>query len=349
MHGTTAYNKQKAEAIKEHRQACAEWLSRNWLAKQCIIDRYESGMTPRQLAHLFIHENGKEQLAEWSKATFDFVNSSGKKVAKRIYNKKSSSGMLSINWLVEVIRSIASYEQHHLEKHLSLPQLERMKYKHADLSKHELQELHDASLRKSAEKTHAIRRGSGCYAPQYKVEYWLQKGARNVEEAKEMLEQFKKSLSPMRVEFWLKRGYNHESARAIITANARKGAAATCESLEGKCKSRLEAKIFDALKGEFPALKTQHRVENSYFDIHLPAKKIIEVNGTFWHADKRLYTDPQHLLHGKTIVEDVWKRDEERAELLSRHGYSLHVMWEMDYIKNPLEELAKAKEFLHGE
>lgn len=66
-------------------------------------------------------------------------------------------------------------------------------------------------------------------------------------------------------------------------------------------------------------------------DFLLENKVILEVNGSFWHADPRLYPDgPKKPSQRKTVA-----NDKRKAKILKELGYSLIVIWEIDIRENP--------------
>lgn len=112
--------------------------------------------------------------------------------------------------------------------------------------------------------------------------------------------------------------------------------------------SKAEKEIFETLKSEFPNLKIQHCLKNSdnkrwIYDLCLN-NKIIEYNGSYWHADPRFYT-PQSLINHKTAVE-VWENDRLKIENAYAHNYEVLIIWEHDYKRNKSSEIEKCLTFL---
>ena len=73
-------------------------------------------------------------------------------------------------------------------------------------------------------------------------------------------------------------------------------------------------------------------------------KKIIEFNGDYWHRNPELYIDD-------LITEDaesIWERDKTRIRGLEELGYSVLVVWELDYRRNPEEVIQRCLGFLNG-
>lgn len=83
-----------------------------------------------------------------------------------------------------------------------------------------------------------------------------------------------------------------------------------------------------------------------FFDYYLPEHRlIIEVNGSYWHADPRLY-------EGKTLTRvqkhDV-KVDEYKQKWALLHGIPILYVWEKDIRENPSEVMKMLKKRLYLE
>jgi G:T-mismatch repair DNA endonuclease (very short patch repair protein) len=62
------------------------------------------------------------------------------------------------------------------------------------------------------------------------------------------------------------------------------------------------------------------------FDFFIPINKVvIEVNGTFWHSDPRVYKKPIHKIQQRNAV--VWQR---KISVIKGFGYNLVELWEED-------------------
>lgn len=73
--------------------------------------------------------------------------------------------------------------------------------------------------------------------------------------------------------------------------------------------------------------------------------KIIEFNGTYWHADPRFYESPETKI-GKRTADAVWKRDAEKASVAAENGYHVFYVWEADYDSNKTEVIKRCIQFL---
>lgn len=83
-----------------------------------------------------------------------------------------------------------------------------------------------------------------------------------------------------------------------------------------------------------------------YYDISI-RNKIIEFNGTFYHADPRFYQKDDLIFKKSNITaESIWKNDEEKKRIAESHGYEFLVVWEHDFINRKEEILEECKNFL---
>ena len=65
-------------------------------------------------------------------------------------------------------------------------------------------------------------------------------------------------------------------------------------------------------------------------DFYFPqTNKALEVNGTFWHADPRVYPNPKHTIQLKNL-----KRYQQKCGLLAQLGIDLVEVWELDLNKD---------------
>ena len=72
---------------------------------------------------------------------------------------------------------------------------------------------------------------------------------------------------------------------------------------------------------------------NQYCDILLTDfNTIIEINGSYWHCDPRIYNKPINGIQKNKINKDIIK-----YKWLINNGYHIIVLWEYDIIKNPNE------------
>ncbi len=79
---------------------------------------------------------------------------------------------------------------------------------------------------------------------------------------------------------------------------------------------------------------------------YLPTKKIIEFHGDYWHCNPDLYEANYYHKIKKMQAKEIWDYDKEKIELAKSYGYSVLVVWEADYYKNPEETANKCKHFI---
>ena len=83
-----------------------------------------------------------------------------------------------------------------------------------------------------------------------------------------------------------------------------------------------------------------------FFDYYLPEHNlIIEVNGSYWHADPRLYEDGKLT---RTQKHDI-RVDEYKKKWALMHGIPIFYVWEKDIRENPSDVMKKLKARLYIE
>lgn len=119
--------------------------------------------------------------------------------------------------------------------------------------------------------------------------------------------------------------------------------------VSGKGISKPESQLFNLLKENCPDLENQFHIKRSdkgyyLYDMRF-GNKLIEFNGTFWHADPRKYKSDDIIR--KTKVSDIWERDKTKTKVAEDNGYDLLVIWESDFKSNQTDTISKCLEFLH--
>ena len=82
-----------------------------------------------------------------------------------------------------------------------------------------------------------------------------------------------------------------------------------------------------------------------YFADFTYHNKIIEFNGTFWHADPRFYNDSM-LIRENILAKDIHEYDRIKLDELKKHGYDVLVVWEFDYMFDRTAVINKCLDFL---
>lgn len=112
--------------------------------------------------------------------------------------------------------------------------------------------------------------------------------------------------------------------------------------------SKIELKVIEVLENLNISYQRFFLIKNYKhpYDIFLKNTKIlIEINGTFWHADPRKYDEnSKMLLPGKKrgiLAKDIWEQDKKHIEYAEKSGYRVITIWENEIINNDIESLTK--------
>jgi hypothetical protein len=105
--------------------------------------------------------------------------------------------------------------------------------------------------------------------------------------------------------------------------------------LYGKC----EKFIYDSINKH--AYKFDLTNENN--------KRIIEVNGIFWHCKPDIYKPDYFHKVKKITANDIWNYDSRKKETANAHGYDVLVIWEDDFYNNPEYIIKKCIDFIYEE
>lgn len=104
----------------------------------------------------------------------------------------------------------------------------------------------------------------------------------------------------------------------------------------GKNQSNVELDCYSELVKHIPALElsveiamTKYYKRYDYGSVEY--KKMIEFNGTYWHADPRKY-GPDYFHNKKLITaKQIWEYDATKLSVAHQYGYNTFVIWEMDW------------------
>ena len=291
-----------------------------WKSENEIFELYEKCHTPGQVISLFRYERSHLE---------DIVHLSDKQ-------------------LIKMLRDVVPYSKDQHRRHLAMPQWWKIRFKYLDKSEEEVKLLATTQCQRGASSTHSIRRNKTHYNPKQTLEYWIAAGFLK-EDAERKLLEFKRSSSPFTSEFWKKRGYSDDNARKKALSFHIMGGVAACSSLHNKFVSKLECDIFNQLQTRLlRPIKQQHSINKKFvYDIcDLKSKKIIEVNGTYWHADPRVYSSDDMLVCNGLTASAVREKDFIKHEYAKNHGYEIFVIWEIDWHSNKEAAVQKMLEFL---
>ena len=76
-------------------------------------------------------------------------------------------------------------------------------------------------------------------------------------------------------------------------------------------------------------------------------KRIIEINGTFWHSKEGLYEDDYIHKVRKKSAKEIREFDKRKHDTAKSYGYDILVIWEDDYWLNPEETIKKCVNFIY--
>lgn len=113
--------------------------------------------------------------------------------------------------------------------------------------------------------------------------------------------------------------------------------------LHSNFESGIEKEIQGILSDLNIPYSTHFFISNRSFDIKIgKTKKIIEVNGDYWHANPEIYKESDIICNkniGKVTASEIWERDLEKKKTAESKGYQIFYIWENDIKKKSREEL----------
>lgn len=99
-----------------------------------------------------------------------------------------------------------------------------------------------------------------------------------------------------------------------------------------KLESKIQLRVQDILN-QLGITYTSNAFLYSYnFDFLIKGKKILEIQGDFWHANPNKYKANDILMTG-FIVKDVWNKDKRKKEIVERNGFKIFYLWENEINK----------------
>ena len=120
--------------------------------------------------------------------------------------------------------------------------------------------------------------------------------------------------------------------RIAWSRQAKAVAAQRATGCPGRAYNQLEAKLAAMLDAAGVDYRWQFPLGPYVYDFLLPNRTLVEVHGTYWHADPRRY-DPKALTpdQRRNLLHDIDKKF-----FAARRGYRLKVVWEADFHKGNL-------------
>lgn len=80
-------------------------------------------------------------------------------------------------------------------------------------------------------------------------------------------------------------------------------------------------------------------------ELNQQLKIVVEFYGDYAHANPKIYKDPdEYITLCKRTVLEQWNRDRKRLGVFYKHGYTVIIVWESDYRKNPKLQIQRIKD-----
>ena len=255
-------------------------------------------------------------------------------IAKHIIKKEFEDLKISDSTLRKIVKIICPYEDSHKKIHLRMPVWWRRKWEwnldDGEAKKKNL-EISRLQLEKIREKRKKSEFG---YNKKYSLEYWMSTGLNELDASKKVVDE-KIKRSPRMVQFWMRKGYSEEDATKKVSDVCAHGGTAATKKLHKKFTSNLENKIASLLDEAGILYERQFSIQSSshrrIYDFKV-GNLLIEVNGTYWHADPRVYKSNDFHQTIKKTAKQIWEQDEKNRVLAELNGYKVLVIWEIDTI-----------------
>lgn len=114
--------------------------------------------------------------------------------------------------------------------------------------------------------------------------------------------------------------------------------------------SKEENKLFDYINSIYTGIIIKNNriiLQGKELDIYLPEIKLaFEYDGTYWHADKRFYTE--ETLNEQQKSRNIWQKDKEKDLLCEKLGIILVRIKEYDWINNNDYEKQRILDILYN-
>jgi G:T-mismatch repair DNA endonuclease (very short patch repair protein) len=223
--------------------------------------------------------------------------------------------------------------KHDNSAYLKLPQEVRLQFKfHESMSLDEIRAVCREKSRKGAATTCKIRRNWDHYTPKNHPSYYV-KTTSSYDEAERQALEFRRLKSPYSKQF-VKYAVNDGADKCISELARNRGIKGLLSMRAGV--SRLETAVSAALTTAGLLHVRQHVVGRYVYDILMPDENlIIEINGTYWHADPRVYNadDVVKFPYGLIKAQEKWEKDATKIKYAIDSGYKVMVLWEIDLKK----------------
>jgi hypothetical protein len=199
----------------------------------------------------------------------------------------------------------------------------------------------NANCAKGAKATLNLRKTrKSPYNKKHTISYWLDQAGGDAIKAKVLKKNFARTNNPNCIDFWLKKGYDAKEAKVQISTRSSKAAKIQRKKLRTK-KISTETFVETLLRDneivfirEFPLknlIKEDQRI-NMIYDFFISPNLLVEVQGTYWHADPRVYQKTD-MVNGISVYE-IWEKDKRKKMNAEVQNYKLITIWETDLLTN---------------
>lgn len=155
-------------------------------------------------------------------------------------------------------------------------------------------------------------------------------------------EQTKERMSQLKLDFYARGGTNWIKGKTHSPVTLEKLSANTkrlwqegkFDNKNGLWRSQLEKDVFERLCRSY---ECQHsfRVNTKVYDIFVvKLNLLIEIQRDYWHYNPSLYSGDYFDVSRNLKVQDVWRKDEEKAINAISSGYEYCQIWQKDLIEN---------------
>lgn len=242
-------------------------------------------------------------------------------------------------------RSIINLLRRHGVKHdnklyLRLPQEVKLQFRYPkNLTLDEIKEECRKLSSKGAKTTLSIRKQWPNYTPKNHADYWVKRGYNDID-ARKLAIDFRKLKSPYSNQFSNYKDLKPNEIKKLISELARNRGLKGLVSMRSGVSS-LEHRFANCLDEKKISYKRQVILGRYAYDFLLvDFKTIVEINGTYWHADPRVYKENQiiNFPYGKIQASQKWKLDKEKLDFVRSKNFNVSVLWELDMEGNGIEK-----------
>jgi G:T-mismatch repair DNA endonuclease (very short patch repair protein) len=188
--------------------------------------------------------------------------------------------------------------------------------------------------------------------------YWLKKTKNNINEAKKLLKEHQTTFSleicvekygeieglriwEKRQQLWKDKVFNKDTYIG-------RGTSILSNNIINNIKKYIKDELLYAENEKF-IYDSKYKRAYKYDLVKPNNKKIIEINGIFWHCKPTLYESSYvHPVRNKT-AEEIWAYDKRKKYIANQYGYDVLVIWEDEWYNNKDLVLNRCLNFFKNE